>query len=321
LVLALGVVTVIASAPVTGARTAPGRGTAVASVAAVLAADPSCTSEPYRARRFDVQALAWSDLYPSRRSSTSAARPPLDAQGVPMVRAGDGKRYYSPSGLTFEGLRRLNAWVVKGDPADLELVQRIADRLRLIAEEQDGVIWLPFLYDKPGQQVTAPWYNALAQGTALALFSRLHRLLGRSEDLVFARGLFTSLAAFRDGTGPWVAWLDSGRYAWYEHYPAGKRGKILNAHLYVIVGLRDYWQQEPTPEARCLLEGAITTMRDRAQHYRVPGSWSYYALRNKVAYKHYHRFHIGQLRAVGRASGDAWFTELAALFVEDFDPG
>ncbi len=29
----------------------------------------------------------------------------------------------------------------------------------------------------------------------------------------------------------------------------------------------------------------------------------------------------GQLRAVGRASGDPWFGRLATLFVQDHDPG
>lgn len=291
-----------------------------ASVAvSALAQDPPCETA-YRARRFDVATVPWGELFPHQGISPLATRDPHDADGVPMVRAADGQLYYSPSGLTFDALRRLDAWVATDNDVYLRQVERDAARIRLIAQRSGDAIWLPFPYDQAGQNMRAPWVNALAQGTALALFSRLHQQFGRAEDLDFARGLRNALADVRDGSGPWVSWIDSDRYLWFEHYPAGKRGKVLNAHLYVIIGLRDFWQEEPTQEARCLLQAAITTMRDRAQRYRNPGTWSWYALRNRAAWRQYHRFHVTELRAVAQASGDPWFDELADLFVQDYWP-
>ena len=51
-------------------------------------------------------------------------------------------------------------------------------------------------------------------------------------------------------------------YLWFEHYVKGVRGRVLNAHLYAAFGLRDYWQETRSPDARLLAEAAFTTVRE-----------------------------------------------------------
>jgi len=112
--------------------------------------------------------------------------------------------------------------------------------------------------------------------------------------------------------------VDPRGYLWLEHYAGGYLGRILNAHLYAIFGLRDYWQETNSDAARLVLEGAITTMRDNAWKYRRPGTWSWYNLVHRAAIREYHGMHIRQLRALAVASGDPYFSKLADDFASDY---
>jgi hypothetical protein len=213
----------------------------------------------------------------------------------------------------------LDAYVDTRDQRYLPVIRAMADRLREIAVREGDAVWLPFPYDDPERGMRAPWVNALSQACALALFSRLHRLEGRADDLAFADGLFESFRQLRRPDGFWVSDVDRGGHLWFEHYPGGARGRVLNAHAYAIVALRDYWQEARTDGARELLEAGLTTLRERGAEFRRPGTWSFYNLLHRVAHPNYHTFHIRQLRALGHASGDPWFGWLADRMAGDFD--
>lgn len=280
------------------------------------AGPPSGTS--FQARTFHLKRLAWDQLYPTLKKLPPVATDgPSDADGVPM-RLWDGQLYYSPTGIAMRANQRLAAFRQTGDRAYLDVVKRWAAKLQDLAVPGDGALWLPFTYDNPDEHLTAPWYNALAQGSALALFSRLYRLLHVPAYLATATGLFHSFELLGPSTDPWVSHVDPNGYLWLEHYAGGYRGRILNAHLYAIFGLHDYWQETNSGAARLVLEGAITTMRDNAWKYRRVGTWSWYNLINRVANRQYHGMHVRQLRALAAASGDEYFSALADDFVSDY---
>jgi len=285
---------------------------ALAQVSDVLA------GEGYRVHRFDLRPLRWRALVPYiSKLAPIAFKPPLDADGAPMKRV-DGRLYYSPTDLGLEALRRLKSWIRTGRQVYLDQVRLLARKLCDISVRIDGAIWLPFRYDAPGNRMRAPWYNSLPQGAALALFSRLHRLFGRPRDLAFADGLFRSFLRLRTAGRPWFAHVDGSNLLWFEHWPGGVRGKVLNAHAMAVLGLRDYWQQVRTRETRRVLEAGLTTMRLRADEFRRPGTWSWKNLVNPVAHVKYHGWHVDLLRALAVASGDAWFRRLARQFAADY---
>lgn len=272
----------------------------------------------YQVRTFNLAPLAWGQLYPVlKRLPPVAAEGLSDADGVPM-RLWDGRLYYSPTGIAMGANQRLAAYMMTGDSDYLDVAKRWAAKLQQLAVSWSGALWLPFPYDNPAQHLTTPWYNALAQGSALALFSRLHRLLNDPAYLMTAKGLFHSFELLGPSTNPWVSHVDPRGYLWLEHYAGGYRGRILNAHLYAIFGLRDYWQETHTDAARLVLEGAITTMSDNAWKYRRIGTWSWYNLIHRVANRQYHGMHIRQLRALAVSSGDAYFSTLADEFASDY---
>ena len=68
-----------------------------------------------------------------------------------------------------------------------------ATKLRtLMTSDLDGTLWLPFTWNDPDQKLTAPWYNGLGAGSALALYVRLARITGDPQWMETADGLFGS---------------------------------------------------------------------------------------------------------------------------------
>jgi hypothetical protein len=281
--------------------------------------DPS-SHKAFIRRSFPLpRSVAWDALFPTDRwVGPPTATGPVDATGLPMRELAAGRYAYSPTNLGLQALRRLEGYRRTGDPAYLASARRMAEKLRELGVPEGDRIWLPFTYDDRKARMQAPWVNALGQAVALALFSRLHRLEGRPEDLAFADGLFRSFTQLKRVNGPWVSDVDAHGYLWFEHYPGGLRGRVLNAHAYAVLALRDYWQETGTEDALRWLEGGLATLRDRGPEFRRPGTWSRYNLRNPAAHANYHLFHVRQLRALAAASGDPWFGRFAELLARDF---
>ena len=161
----------------------------------------------FNARHFPLPAsVDWPLLFPTGRwVGPPEATGPVDAQGLPMRRWTDKVLYYTPTNLGIQALRRLEGYRRTGDIAYLDSARRMAEKLRSLGVAEGDRIWLPFPYDDKRARMRAPWVNALGQAVALALFSRLHRLEGKPEDLAFATGLFNSLTQLKRADGPWVS--------------------------------------------------------------------------------------------------------------------
>lgn len=282
---------------------------------------------PYAVRHFDLVDLAYDDLpWTSEWPQALPGQPPLDDAGVPLFRWRDGKLYYRPGGLAISGMKHIDSYRDTGDPAQLEQALLEASKLRSIKVVRDDAWWLPFRFDYPPEGLQAPWFNAMAQGLVLSFFVRLHRMTGDEAHLRAAEMIFQSFLrlgrkwARRDR--PWVAFVDDTGYLWLEHYPNRRPDHVLNAHLHALIGLYEYWQHTRSAEARQLLEGSLTTMRDRAGRYRREGRVSIYGMRSRTNILKYHRVHVWQLRLLGRMTGETYFTELGDDLARDaYGPG
>jgi len=90
--------------------------------------------------------------------------------------------------------------------------------------------------------------------------------------------------------------------------------------MFAVYGLYEYWQLTRDRTARHLLEGALTTLKANVLRYRVPGGISYYCLRHRQQYEHYHFVHIKQLEMIALMSGDHYFADVANLLRADHPP-
>lgn len=280
---------------------------------------------PFNHRTFDLvdlpfDRLPWTSDAPPRLD----VPPPVDRKNIALFRWIDGALYYRPGSVAINGMKRIDAFRDTGDRRQLEQALVQADHLREMVIEEDDAWWLPFWFDYPPEGLTAPWFNAMSQGLALSFFVRLHRVTGDEAHLEAAERIFESFRRLgkhkKGGDRPWVAYTAAGGYLWLEHYPRERPDHVLNAHLHATIGLYEYWQHTRSPEARQLLEGALTTMRDRAGLYRREGKVSLYGLRTRTNHYKYHQIHIWQLRLLGRMTGDPFFSELADAMASDRGP-
>jgi hypothetical protein len=289
--------------------------------AAGLANEPD-EPPPYHHRQFDLV-----DLPFDRLPWTSDAPPilevpaPVDKNGIALFRWIDDTLYYRPGSVAINGMKRIDAFRDTGDRRQLEQALVQAEHLREMVIEDDDAWWLPFWFDYEPEGLTAPWFNAMSQGLALSFFTRLHRVTGDPAHLEAAERLFESYQRLGRRSGgsdrPWIAYVADGGYLWLEHYPNGRPDHVLNAHLHSLIGLYEFWQHTRSEEARTLLEGALTTMRDRAELYRREGRISLYGLRSRTNHYKYHQVHIWQLRLLGRITGDPYFSELGDALAAD----
>jgi hypothetical protein len=276
---------------------------------------------PFLARHFELVDLPFDRLpWTGDRPPRLDLPPPVNERGVALFRWTDGRLYVRPGSVAINGMKRIDAFRDTGDVRQLEQAIRQAEQLQHMAIERDGAWWLPFWFDYPPEGLEAPWFNAMSQGLALSFFVRLHRVTGDPEYLRDADRIFASFRRLGGAHGdrpPWVAYVGRGGYLWLEHYPSDRPDHVLNAHMHALIGLYEYWQHTRSPEARRLLEGALTTMRDQAGRYRRPGHVSLYGLRTRTRHYKYHQVHIWQLRLLGRMTGDPYFTELGNALAAD----
>ena len=236
---------------------------------------------PYRTRHFDLVDLPFDRLpWTNDPPPLLPAQPPVDENGIRLYRREDGKLHYRPGSIAISGLKRIDAYRDTGDRAQLDQALVQARHLRASMLVRDDAWWVPFWFDYPPERLKAPWYNAMAQGLVLSFFVRLYRVTGDAIHLHAAGKVFDSFlrlgqvrpgAVQPDPVRPWVSYVDERDYLWLEHYPVARPDHTLNVHLHALIGIYEYWQATRSPEARGLLEGALTTMRDRAGRYRREG--------------------------------------------------
>ena len=280
---------------------------------------------PYHRRHFDLVDLPFDRLpWTSDKPPTLDVPRPVDKMGIALFRWIDDALYYRPGSVAINGMKRIDAFRDTGDVRQLEQALVQADHLREMAIEEYDAWWLPFWFDYPPEGLTAPWYNAMSQGLGLSFFVRLHRVTGDDAHLDAAERIFESYRRLGrvkgGGDRPWISYVANGGYLWLEHYPSRRPDHVLNAHLHSLIGLYEYWQHTRSPEARSLLEGALTTIRDRGQLYRREGKVSLYGLHSRTNHFKYHQVHIWQLRFLSRITGDSWFKELAEGMADDAVP-
>jgi hypothetical protein len=281
---------------------------------------------PFKVATFDIVDLAFDELpWTSEAPRGPEPNPPTDERGVPLFRWRlDGELYYRPGGLAINGMKRIDAYRDTGARAQLDQALLQARALRRISIKQDDAWWLPFWFDYPPEGLKAPWFNAMAQGLALSFYVRLHRVTGDEAWLTAAERTFETfrrLGSKRSQRGrPWVSFVANGGYLWLEHYPNRTPDHVLNAHLHAVIGLYEFWQHTRSDDARALLEGSLTTIRDQGFRYRKEGAISRYGLRSRSNILKYHEIHVWQLRLLGRMTGDATFTELAEQLAADRAP-
>ena len=223
------------------------------------------------------------------------------------------------------GRSLLNGYRVTKNPAYLDRAVVNASYLIDNAVLRRGALYLPYrfryrLFGRRSDLMRAPWYSAMAQGTAVSLFVRLHAVTGEQRWRTAAASTFATFLQRRRAKSPWVTFVqrrNGRRYLWFEEYAKNPPTQALNGHIAALFGIYEYARATGSPAAVRIFDGGATTVRYQVRLFRALGGISYYSLRVRAQYRSYHCIHIGQLKLLGRMTGDAWFAREARRFSTD----
>jgi hypothetical protein len=250
---------------------------------------------------------------------------PLDPSGVARWRFGD-RLVYVPLLIARYGLNVLDGYRITHDPAYLDRAKVNASFLLRTAISRKGALYFPYrfswpLFGKRSELMRAPWYSAMAQGTALRLFVRLHAVTGEQRWRTAADSTFATFVQRRRAKRPWIAFVqrrNGRRYLWFEAW-ASKRPapQSLSGHIYGLIGIYEYARATGSAAAVRIFDGGATTVRYQAPRFRARGGISYYSLRIRIQSAEHHCIHTGQLKLLARMTGDSWFAREARRFASD----
>jgi hypothetical protein len=254
---------------------------------------------------------------------------PVDEEGVRLYER-DGKRYYHPVAIAQYALAQLDVATRTGDEDTLESAAVNAAKLIEVADRHDGGLYFPYGFDfslggNKKQTIHAPWWSAMAQGQALSLFVRLHRITGEARWRDAADRTFKTLDDRGPREEPWSIYVDQHHYLWFEEYAGDTKPLlVLNGHMFAIFGLWDYHRLTKSPKAKVLFDGGVTLLREYLPLFRVDGEASYYCIRAPLCLRpswqdeKYHGIVIKQMRIIGDMADDRWFVREARRFRDDF---
>lgn len=250
-----------------------------------------------------------------------------DSSGVRMVRFGD-RVYDHPVAQAQYGLLNLTTYRVTNDPFYLSRAVAQANRLVSRRVESGGAWFFPYGYDYALHSTSdverAPWYSAMAQGLALALFCRLYSVTHDERWRLDATAAFASLTRGPSSSAPWVSRVDANGYLWLEEYPLWppqRSDRTYNGFMYALMGVYEYWLTTRSPAAAQLFGGGIVTVRDFFGWYRQSAWLSHYCLAHpsQLSAK-YHWAHEGLLLSLYSATHLSVLAADADLLRWDYPP-
>ncbi len=235
------------------------------------------------------------DLHPVR----------FDTRNIPFVYLPGVGNQYHPITVANWGLHYYNLYSVSNSQDDLRKAVHMAEWL--VENQKDGIWFISFpnnFYNIP-----APWPNAMAQGQAIGLLSRIGVLQKKKNFITIAKSAlhpFTKISA----EGGVLAKTEFGDF--YEEYPSAPPSLVLNGFIFSLLGLYDLWQHHRIDKAGQLYKNGVSCLSRIIDKYDT-GYWTRYDLfpMKRLASQEYHELHIILTRAMGRLHREEKFVALA----------
>lgn len=196
----------------------------------------------------------------------------LDADGIPLVRQ-RGRWTHNPVTIAQHGLQAYGRWL--RSPREREqraVVERMA--AWLVREQDSRGAWYvryDWTVDNHGGRLRAPWISGIAQGQAISLLLRAHRLRPDLDYLRTARRALRPLLlpVSRGGVQARVR----GKLV-LEDEPTNVSSALLDGWLQALIGVYD--ASTRFPEARALFARAIGALPPLLPLYDVDGRPAYH---------------------------------------------
>ena len=242
----------------------------------------------------------------------------LDDDGVPLTRYPGQSALYNPITTAQYAIANLTAawggesW--RGDRARIQADWLVGSQQR--AGEWEGC-WLMTHASPKYPWLRPPWVSAMASGNAISALLRAWEWFRDERYREAAHLAYRGLHAGRRGM---LLYRELDGELWYEEYPAATSLRVLNGHIYTLLGVADCARVFSDEEAESRWRLAAATVLAHLDEYDL-GYWSAYDLRwREPASVHYQKnIHVPQLRILAALTGEAGFTEMADRWTRQLD--
>jgi heparosan-N-sulfate-glucuronate 5-epimerase len=235
----------------------------------------------------------------------------LDDTGVP-IHWSRTFQSYNPMYVAWYGLTALQRWLRGRDPHGQQRFLRQVDWLVANARrEESGLVTWPLTFDwlEGRCQLRAPWPSSMAQGLAISVLVRAHRLGARDGllDLCLDGARLFELPLEQGGVV-----TREGGHALYEEYPGRPLPRILDGFLFSLLGLYDLAVATRSDRVHALLQDGLDGLEHELPFWDYRGLWSWYGSHGYLCPPHYHNLNTALLRVLGARTRRAALTECAA---------
>ncbi|MBL0056307.1 MAG: hypothetical protein IPP31_08930 [Chitinophagaceae bacterium] len=232
-----------------------------------------------------------------------------DTNGIPYV-------YYAPQQGIAPG-NQLNSTLVanyaldyddafleKHDPGDREKFWHCTNRLSDSMHDHSGIGQYFFYWQQPWYpDVGIPFTSGMTSGRAMEAFVRAFRISGDSiwldRSARLLRGFYIPVQhggfTYPEKDGWWFEELADSM---------GKTPRILDGHIYALLGVRNYWEQTKDDSARFVLTKGLEALKAHLPDYDAGHGKVYYDNQQKIADQHYHELLAGLMQELFGMTGD-----------------
>jgi hypothetical protein len=301
-------------------------GSMLASPSAAAAVGPTATVGPFtfaaepftfRAPTFDPLGYDHASVVPLIDTKDH------DAAGVRLFRY-NGVLYDHPVAQAQYALQLIHAYEVTGNATYLTRAVANAQRLRDRSLLTGGARFYPYPFDfalhgDASDTIRHPWYSAMAQGLALAMFVRLSQVTHRRLWRATADETYRSFLVVPKTGQPWASRVDANGLLWFEEYAGNTPpDQTYNGHLFATLGLVYYARMSRSSDAWNLVRGGLTTALRLVPSIRNAGWVSNYCLSHGAPSAGYHAIHIFELSSAYTLTADLRFAQAVDQLNSDY---
>jgi hypothetical protein len=163
---------------------------------------------------------------------------------------------------------------------------------------------LPYRYNWSIYNMVSPWRSGLANGVSLQVFIKAHSVTKDKKYLEIAKRILNSFYVEVDDGG--VTYKFRNRGWWFEEFASetGYVSRVLNGHMFALLGIHEYLEYTKDPDAAYLFEQGILALKDNLSLYDSDVGPSYYDLRARPTDRKYHAVHINLLEKLFEITND-----------------
>lgn len=237
----------------------------------------------------------------------------LDAKGIPITyyATQNGIRaswQYNPTLISNAALAAYDNYLAKKDAEALKKLHTYAQWLAANMELHEQYALYRFPWQQPWYpQIKAPFTCGMTSGLAMEVFAKAHQYFPDEPFLQAARLLRNGFSVALENGG-FTYFEESGD--WYEEVAGfgGKTPRILDGHIYAILGVATYHQITKDDTATSIITKGVAALKQVLPTYDAGKGYIFYDVFHQKADVHYHAILADQMQQLANLTKDPIFT-------------